>query len=488
MKKYIFLFTLSLLAFSFTGCKDFFDVNERTDTVAENKQEIRLLLPSVEYHIATLEYGEAYSAGQIQQHIASYFTQGVDQHYETSMSSVWTNYYASILYPLNRMDELADAKNAVHYKGLIAILRALSLGMTTDIYGDMPYSDAGLGSANYQPTPESQQALYAKIQSLLDSGIAKIDAQDDSGLENVPGDVFYHGDLAKWKRLAYTLKARYAMHLTKRNGAQAAQDALTYLANGFTSNDDDLQIFFNEKNKNPWHTAVVLSANTGNLSVLFSEQIVNYMNATVYPTAMIDPRLPDYVDNGGAATYDGAVNGAEGNDANGNGANTSFNGNGYYFQEDSPLVLVTYAEAKFLKAEAAFLANGGTTTSTGSTQDAYDAYLAGMSANMDKIGVDSVDRDAYLADPVIAVTPAGLQLQHIMKEKYIALLLNPEVFIDLRRYDFSTDVYLGLAMPVDPDPDMNGEWPRRAIYPTAEVDSNPNIDQVGFADRVWWDQ
>jgi hypothetical protein len=387
------------------------------------------------------------------------------------------------------MDKLANEGNMKHYKGITNVLRALSLGMTTDLYGNIPYSDAGQGSANMQPSVETQQVLYDKIQSLLDDGITNLSAQDNSGFGHIPGDIFYHGDIAKWIRLAYTLKARYALHLTKINGIQAAQDAITYLQNGFVSNSDDLQMTFTEKNKNPWHSSVVLSSRTGNISVLFSEQLVNYMNATIYPTVAIDPRLPDYVDNHGAATYDGAVNGAEGLDANGNSANTVFNENSFYFQETSPLVLVSFAEANFLKAEAEFIANGGNTTSIGSTQEAYDAYLGGITANMDKIGIDATLRDAYINDPVIAVTPASLKLEHIMKEKYIALLLNPEIFTDLRRYDFSTDIYQGLDMPIGRNPDIpTGLWPRRAIYVTSEVDRNPNISQVNFWDKVWWDQ
>jgi len=488
MKKYSSIIILLFILISTSGCDDFFDVNTRSNTVDEANLELKLLLPDIENYVTAIEFSKAFSMSQLQQHTASYFSHGVDQHYETSMSGAWSNYYTKVLYTLKKMKEIAADKEAKHYLGIAQILDALSLGMVTDTYGDIPYTEAGMGSLNLEPAVDPQQQLYSNIQSLLDEGIANITATDNSGLENIAGDIFYNGDLGKWERLAYTLKARYALHLSKINGVSAAQDALTYLQNGFTSNDDDLQLFYNDKYKNPWHTAVVLSANTGNLSILFSEQIVSYMNKSVYPTANIDPRLPDYVDNGGSTEYNGAINGSEGEDANGDPANTRFNGDGYYFNQDSPMVLASYMEALFLKAEAEFLANGGNTTSTGSTQAAYDAYMEGILASMNKMGIDPALRDEYVNDPAIDVGAANLKLENIMVQKYVALVLSTEIFTDLRRYDFSTDVYPGLDFPLNRNPDIPaGEWPRRAVYPFSEPDLNANIKQVKFWDRMWWD-
>ncbi len=491
MKHIKILFFTLLLVVTATSCKDFFDVNDPSNVVSEKDYSLDLLMPSAEYYTVMLQFDKAYSIGQVQQHIASYFDHGIDQHYESSVSGAWALYYTKALYVLKKMATLADEKDAVHFKGAVNILKALTLGMTTDLYGDMPYFEASEGSDILQPKVDSQQDLYNEIQSLLDLAITQLNATDNSGLENLNGDGIYNGDLGKWTRLAYTLKARYAMHLIKKNTpVVAAQEALTDLQNGFTSNADDFQLSFNEKQKNPWHTSVVLASNTGNISVLFSEQLVNYMNSSIYPTAAYDPRIYDYIDNGGAATFDGAQNGNEGNTQAGTNANTLFNANSYYFQQNSPLVLVSYAEALFLKAEAEFLVNGGNATSVGGTQAAYDAYKMGIEANMNKIGIASGLRDAYLADPAIDVTPANLKLQHIMVQKYIALLLNPEVFTDMRRYDFSTDVYPGLALPANQDPNMNGQWFKRAIYPVSELSKNPNLvvtAQPVFV-PVWWEQ
>ena len=144
----------------------------------------------------------------------------------------------------------------------------------------------------------------------------------------------------------------------------------------------------------------------------------------------------------------------------------------------------------FIKAEAAFLANGGSTTSTGSSTVAYDAYLEGIQASMSKYGVDG---SAYLADAAIATGEAGLMLNHIMKEKYIHNFLNPETFVDFRRYDFSDDVFKGLEIREegDDDSDFAGQWFRRAEYPSSELNRNgTNVlaNQQTPITPVWWDE
>ncbi|WP_246073336.1 M14 family zinc carboxypeptidase [Formosa sediminum] len=99
----------------------------------------------------------------------------------------------------------------------------------------------------------------------------------------------------------------------------------------------------------------------------------------------------------------------------------------------------------------------------------------------------------YLADGAIAVGESGLMLQHIMKEKYIHNFLNPETFVDFRRYDFSDEVFKGLSIreEEDSDGDYAGEWFRRATYPTTEEYTNPDnvaANKVTPVTPVWWDE
>ncbi|MFO7799966.1 MAG: SusD/RagB family nutrient-binding outer membrane lipoprotein, partial [Rhodohalobacter sp.] len=143
----------------------------------------------------------------------------------------------------------------------------------------------------------------------------------------------------------------------------------------------------------------------------------------------------------------------------------------------------TYAETKFIEAEAEFLvANSGSFQATGANAAAYEAYLEGIRANMDKLGVSQADRDAYLSDPNVAVGTANLTMELIMKEKYKALFLNPETFNDLRRYNFDDTIFRGLELPEDHNSVLNGQWIQRAVYPSSEFSRNE--DQVRQAEKA----
>jgi hypothetical protein len=254
-------------------------------------------------------------------------------------------------------------------------------------------------------------------------------------------------------------------------------------------------MYYDEKNINPWYSSEVLARNTGNLSNDIASQLVSSMNGDYYPflggLVEIDPRLPLFAQNDDEAEYKGFVSGGGGLAPDGTDANARFRTDGFYTSIDSPLMLITYAEVLFIKAEAAFLANGGTTTSVGSNATAYAAYMDGIAASMDMYGVDGAD---YMADGAIDVGEGALSLHHIMKEKYIHNFLNPETFVDYRRYDFSDDVFTGLEIRSEEDSADNeffGQWFRRANYPDTELtrnEANVLANQQSPVDPVWWDE
>jgi hypothetical protein len=84
-------------------------------------------------------------------------------------------------------------------------------------------------------------------------------------------------------------------------------------------------------------------------------------------------------------------------------------------------------------------------------------------------------------------------LNHVMKEKYIHDFLNPETFVDFRRYEFSTDVFKGLTVREEQDSngEYAGEWFRRATYPSTELNRNGDVVQANQktpVTPVWWEQ
>jgi len=474
----IFLFSLLVI----TGCKeDFFDVNVPSNYISEDQVDIKTQLPYIEVKLADMEYYISRYVGLYDQQIASYSIGGADTHERISLGSAWYRLYDMILNNLQIIKKKAEDQGNKYYLGIAQVLQVLAIQMATDQWGDIPYSQAAQGPDILYPEVDSQENIYYMLLNTLDDAIDNLQAAN-GGI--IPGseDVIYRGDLDKWVKAAYTLKARLYLHMTKRNNALSSE-VLSALQHGFTSNADDMEVGYDPTYRNPWYTKVVAARRTGNLSVLWGEQLIDKMNGTDYPftSISIDPRLPIIADNGGSAVYTGAVNGSGGATITGTPANADL-ADGAYFSETAPIILLSYMEAKFMEAEAQLLTNGA-------TQQAYDAYIEGITASMDKLGVSTAERDLYLAEASVGLNnnPSDLTMEYIMKEKYIALLLQPEPWTDMRRYDFDTNIFTDLDFPLNRSTDIPvDKWPARAVYPTSEVQNNPNIEQVEEYWRPLW--
>ena len=490
MKNYIFkTLTFVMLIVALSACSDeYFDVNTPSNTATLEQLRMNDLLAPVIHSTMEGQYSVEQVFGN---YVQNFVSQGGGASGLTEAGGLWSQVYLYILPNLKAIKEKAAENNATHFSAVADILTAINLGIATDTWDNIPYSEASQAPDNNFPTFDTQEEIYTEIFALLNSAIAALEAPDDSGF-NIGGDLIYNGNKDRWLRAAYTIKARYQLHLVNK-GVTSPSEVIATIANGFTSNNDDFQMFYDEKNINPWYSQEILARNTGNFHNDICKQLVSSMNGDYFPFMsglQIDPRLPVFATNNGSDEWKGFVSGGEGLAPDGTPANTYFVEDGYYTSIDSPLVLITYAEAMFIKAEAEFLASGGTTESIGSSTAAYDAYLIGIQASMNKYGVNGA---SYLADGAIAVGADNLMLKHIMKEKYIHNFLNPETFVDFRRYDFTDHVFAGLELREEgdnPDPEYAGEWFRRADYPSSELNrnrANVEANRQSVLTPVWWD-
>ena len=153
-----------------------------------------------------------------------------------------------------------------------------------------------------------------------------------------------------------------------------------------------------------------------------------------------------------------------------------FSRSGFYTNQTSPTSFITYSEVKFIEAEARLR--------SGDVPGALAAYEEGIKSNMRKLGVSQSDIDAYwaaqLADGLNAHFGNLTQgLSHIMREKYISLCLNPETWVDMRRADYSQDIYgPSLLRPLDLnpifDPGNPNQWILAMCYENNEELRNPD--------------
>lgn len=471
--KYISTLTCILIVFVIGACENYLgaDTNKDPNRIFEDDIGLDALLPPILVSTSEAHFDVAFTFSQYAQQIS--YVGDTDSHEESELTGAWVEIYLNSLNNLDVMEKKAQQAEASHYLGIVKVMQAYNLSLATNTWENIPWDDA-FKEGEFSPSYNTQEEIYNAVDQLLDEGITELEKAFSEFQEPGSDDIIYGGDISKWIKTAYALKARTAIHVTSKGEVSAADEALAALANAYTNNGDDFQVSYNtDKNLNPWHTSAYLAAQTGNPAPDHADQFIDMMNGQTYPET--DPRLSIIAENGGASEYYGSESGNFGvnNDAPDNSANTVFSDETFYSRAGAPIIMMTYAEMKFIEAEAEFLkANSGNALATGASQQAYDAYLEGIRANMDKLGVATAAKDAYMNAGSVDVGAGNLTMELIMKEKFKALFLNPEVYNDYRRYDFNNQIFKGLALPADHNDELNGEWIQRAVYPSSELSRN----------------
>lgn len=338
-----------------------------------------------------------------------------------------------------------------YYSGMAKILLAMNMGYATDVWGDIPFSEAFQGVNNFSPKYDSQQNVIAQIQSYLDSAITDLSKPESANLGLPAGDdIFYAGNIDKWKKLAYAIKARYALRLTQREGSTvAAQKALNYLQNSFTSSSDNLVARFD-------------GGNNQNLWFAFDNQRSGYMSMGKYFIDLLkntsDPRLHYYA----ALDTSGGYSGSAPEDSN---TDASPFGNYFAGSASTSNIIFSYSEIKFIEAEAQFR--------LGNTAAAQAALKAAVSASL--IDVTGTDNPTFATTASATVT-----LQNIITQKYSSLFTTMEPYNDWRR--------TGFPVLTANQNSQSKKIPLRLITPKAERTLNNNAVVVSDVSiPVWWD-
>jgi hypothetical protein len=411
MKKFILsISTLALLLMSSTGCKKFV---EGYDVSPNSPSDVSLEVLLTGTEVATISnYTGDFSrlstvlVNQQAGRLFQYEDFGNYAITESAIDNDWQSLYNGGSGGAMINASLLSTKagdSFKFYRGIGYILKALNLGLATDFWGDVPNSQAlkGLeGEANFNPAYDAQADVFNDIQNTLDLAIAdlKSDAAANIRVPSASDDLIFGGDVDKWRQAAYVLKARYYNRLSKRDASGSATKVLSTLdaayADGLAGSGSDMMAVFGT------------AANEWNQWYSFNKSRAKYvqMNKFFLDILVGDPRLPLYATANASGGYD---------DQQKIGS--------YYGGIDASMPLVTFFEAKFLEAEAALR--------SGDAPRAATAYNAAVTENLTKLGVADA---AYLAANA-AETSATISLDKIMKQKYVAMFTQPEVFTDWRR-------------------------------------------------------
>jgi hypothetical protein len=427
---------------------------------------------------------------------------------DVTMAPLWAGYYQNVVKYTNdviAMTKDIPAKSNLY--NMARIFQAYTFMVLTDEYGDIPYSEAGAGyfTQTFFPKYDAQQDIYPKlIQELTDATAA---LNPTGTIETA--DVFYGGNIDKWKKFGYSLLLRAGMRLSKVDAtkAQATVQAafnggviLTNTDNAFIPHDANytqpMGVTLNGTEGANFYLAKPFVDHLKNTSdPRLSAIAIRYVGATSGPgqtpaVGSTDPArqigMPIGKDNGtivAAATADGLASFYD------------------YSQVDrrrmakpsAPVFLVTAAQTNLLLAEARFR----NWITTGTTAQYYEngirAHMDQMAAYDAASAVPGASRDAYLAANPLG---AGTELEQINTQYWIASFLNgPEAFANFRRSGFPALTPNPYGQPSNPDV-PNGTFIRRLTYPTSELSVNSaNVNAAvarqgadKLSTRVWWDK
>ena len=500
----------------------FLDVNTSPNSPAVVTMPL-LFTSTVVYSgfVATNDLGRA--AALFVQHQAGLFNQVADYdryNIRGSFDNQWNGeLYGGTLINAQTLIDLAATKNSPAYGGIAKLLKAYSFSIATDMYGDVPYSQALLGSANTHPRYDKQEDIYKGnsgkgSQSLIDlvkEGLADLDKPSTLKPGAVDDPVYGKkaNNIAQWRKMGNMLLLKFANTISKKEPALATSLINQAAAGAFVSNDDDFEV--------PFGSA------TGNQNPLYSFNFVNRSGDQTLSQRLLDsmrvkndPRLPLYFTPtptpAGAVNPTGTVTTLPGPLVSVNGVPTptptflTFTGyqNGgtasgltrpdlvnqsrynVYIRGNSgeaPARLLTNVQRLFILAEAALTLPG--ITVTGSAQSLYQDAIR---ASMTKAGVANTDVSAYfIANPKIAILSGTTEQQRnqIITQKWISWVGNGlEPYNDYRRTG-----YPRLAPVLNPAGD-DGILPQRFALPLSELTANAGAEgqdvNIRTSVPVWW--
>lgn len=390
----------------------------------------------------------------------------------TFSDTYWADFWIEPLADVQQVIDLSTTRNRPSFLAAGRIMKSWIFHNMTDLWGDIPYSEALAGDkaeGSTTPVYDTQASIYNAILTDLD-GAADLLAGSPS-LGNA--DLIYGGSTAAWQKFANSLRLRVAMRLSETDPATASAQVAAAVADGvFTGAADEAKLQFSgaAPNENPMYTAFRDRPGDYRVSVAMVDTL----------KSLADPRLTIYADPAESdGEYRGMPNGM--NDSHGIGFSTVSKVGTWFLQPDAPAVILSYEEVLFLKAEAA--ARGWI------AGDPATFYAMGVTAALQRFGVSNAAIAAYLAQPRVAYNPAT-GLTQIALQKWIALYdQGLEAYAEYRR----TGVPNLVAGPDNVNENM---IPSRLPYPTTEQSLNrANLQAAmerqsgaGINVKLWWDQ
>jgi hypothetical protein len=500
---------ISAFLFIFDSCtKNFEEINTDPNNPGIDKAAPDMLLTDaievLSDRVQEIFVGEEMGNCWVQHQAKVQYTDEDRYIYRTSVvNASWTSLYANSGMDVQTLYNVAVSRQHENYQGVALVLKVYIASLLTDLWGPVPYTQAWLGSENLSPAYDSQESIYRDLILKLEEANALLTVDGEA----ISGDILYNGDIMKWKKFANSLKLRLLLRMSGKDAAFATSEMGKVMADPatypiFESNDDNaaLQYLGSAPNNHPWNE---------NRKTRDDHRVSNTLIDQMWTNSpWLDWRVAIYANTDGNNTYEGMPNGLTSSQAasfNGNGIKNTCKVGSYFTNASCPGMLMSFAELKFILAEAAFknfISPGGNDVAGvyylegiyGSYNQYGDALIEAAynspatpafpdTWTADSLALDFLVSDYYGWDPA-----NGMEL--IGKQKWAAMFdQGLQAFIEWRR--------IGYPVLIPAAEGMNdGKVPVRFPYPTDEYARNPSnvaaaIEMLGGPDdlntRVWWD-
>lgn len=388
----------------------------------------------------------------------------------------WGVVYRDVLMNLNEAKRLvnatvfADPGEKLNDLAIIDILSVYSYQLLVDIFGDVPFTEADLGSVNSRPKYDDAKTVYYAQISTLSAAIANLSASS-AGFGSA--DILYKGDITNWTLFANSLKLRFALRISDYDAAKANTLVKEALAGGVFTAESQSAIFRftgTAPYVGGYYNWYILQ---NRKDYVPTNTLINLM------TARNDPRMAAWF-----TQYKGAYVGL----TYGLKAASSYSKFSHFsstlLTATYPAIISDYSEVEFLLAEAAERGLGGV---TGSAESHYNNAIT---ASLSYWGVSATDISTYLAQSNVAYsTSTGTWKQKIGTQKWLAFYDRGfESWAEWRRLDFPI---------LNPPQDMvYSDIPVRYPYPFDEAKYNKTNYTAAAAaiggdlpsTKIFWDK
>ncbi|WP_163379037.1 SusD/RagB family nutrient-binding outer membrane lipoprotein [Cyclobacterium sp. SYSU L10401] len=394
----------------------------------------------------------------------------------------WDNLYRAMAYFVDA-GKIAREGGNQNLEAVSLIMKAYTGHQVTDMWGDIPYTQAFLLDEEGILSPEfdSQAVVYDKILSELDQANSML---DPNGMALGVGDFIYGGDIMQWKKFANSIRLRVAMRMSSVVPQEAAAVLAEILGNPATYpvfEDHTDNAYLNwpgvSSNIEPWRQRLGTPSNKND------QYRTNYDLISILEN-LDDPRLPVYADRNQNGAFNGYKMGiGQTSDPMNSQANVSHIGDRFGYDDTGFSPFMNASQVWFIKAEAyeRDLVSGG---------NSQEAYEKGIEVSLEENGIAPEMIDAYLQQPGVAWgSGSSTNLEKIRLQNWLALYKQSvEAWAEVRR----TDVPL-LDKVSNDYANNHNRPPFRMSYPANEIAHNQSFpsdieeEDIFYGIQLWWD-